>query len=107
MFKFCEDKYKELVQIWDIDNMKDFNQKKQITSCLRRIIPMGVATGGVWTMNMRALRHIIALRTSSHAEEEIAYVFSKIAQIMCSSEPRIFGDFVEFNGCWVPKNVKV
>lgn len=108
VFQFCENKYKELVKMWDIDDMKDFHQKKQITSCLRRIIPMGVATGGVWTMNLRALRHIIALRTSEAAEEEIALVFSKVAKIMCQHEPRIFGDFEQTaEGCWVPKNPKV
>lgn len=108
VFQMVERRYKELVKLWDIDNMKDFHQKKQITSCLRRIIPMGVATGGVWTMNLRALRHIIALRTSAGAEEEIALVFSKIAKIMCTHEPRIFGDFEQTpEGCWVPKNAKV
>lgn len=89
-----EENYKELLDIWDMDATdKNFHYKKQVTSCLRRIIGMGVATGGVWTGNVRALRHVIALRTSPAAEEEILCVFSKIAKSIRDIEPMLFGDF--------------
>ena len=73
------------------------------------IIGMGVATGGTWTMNTRALRHILALRSSPHAEEEIAYVMSLIGKHIVDNEPALFGDFTrdEATGAWVPRNVKV
>jgi thymidylate synthase (FAD) len=94
--------------LWDIDGMKEFKGKKQITSCLRRIIPMGVATGGVWTMNMRAMRHIIEVRTSAHAEEEIFLAFGLIAKEMQKLEPRLFSDFTQSpEGWWIPKYHKV
>lgn len=48
-----------------------FAQKKAITSAARRILPIGLNTGGVWTFNLRALIHILQLRSSAHAEEEI------------------------------------
>jgi thymidylate synthase (FAD) len=109
VFTYIEDKYKYLVnEVWDMDNIKDFHVKKIITSCLRRIIPMGVATGGIWTFNLRALRHVLALRTDPAAEEEITYVFSLIGKIMIESCSKIFGDFILTNdGCWVPKYKKV
>lgn len=106
-FQNAESTYKELVQLWDLDNEKNFDVKKKITSCLRRIIPMGVATGGVWTMNIRALRHIIALRTSEHAEEEIAYIMGMIAKDICEREPSLFCDFEQLSGVWIPRYQKV
>jgi thymidylate synthase (FAD) len=105
-----EKNYQELQDIW-ADELKPeavFKDKKHITSMMRRIIPMGVATGGVWTMNLRALRHIIALRASEAAEEEILLVFSRIAKMMVESEPMLCGDFAQDeNGFWAPKYRKV
>lgn len=109
VFTFVQERYAELLKIWDMDETdKNFDYKKKVTSCLRRIIPMGVATGGVWTGNIRALRHVIAMRTSSAAEEEIALVFSEIAAWLSRMHPNLFGDFVETpEGYWVPKYPKV
>lgn len=105
-FRQAEEAYKRLCFLWDI-NEGNFQKKKHLTSMFRRIIPMGVSTGGVWTMNMRALRHIITLRTHPAAEEEIVHVIGLIAKTMCESEPALFGDFVNINGQWMPKNLKV
>ena len=105
-----ENCYKELQCVWEdeLHPSSKFKQKKAITSMMRRIIPMGVATGGVWTMNIRAVRHIMALRASEAAEEEICYVFSRIAKIMVGAEPMLLGDFTEDeNGFWRPKYAKV
>ena len=106
-FQQDESSYLELCEIWGIEDMKDFSQKKILTSMFRRVIGMGVATGGVWTFNLRALRHIIALRTTPHAEEEISYVVSMIAKDLVSREPRIMCDFEETEAGWVPKYHKV
>ena len=97
----------DLCNIWKIEEMTDFTKKKQLTSMFRRIIGMGVSTGGVWTINARALRHILALRGSVHAEEEIFHVFSRIADIMIADEPLLFGDFVRNEEGWVAKYPKV
>lgn len=102
--------YAEGQEIWKEELAPDskFHGKKQVTSMLRRIIPMGVATGGVWTMNLRAVRHIIALRASEAAEEEIAHVFGKIAKFIVEQEPMLMGDFTQDeNGFWTPKYKKV
>lgn len=110
IFTDIEQAYKELCNLWQMDESdKNFKYKKKITSCLRRIIPMGIATGGVWTGNLRALRHVIALRTEPAAEEEIFYVFCQIAKIMLEKENLIFKDFEEdeLTGSFVPKYPKV
>lgn len=99
--------YNELVSLWRLDEM-GFGEKKKLTSCFRRIIGMGVATGGVWTGNIRALRHVITMRASEGAEEEIAYVFSRIARMMLEGEGMLFGDFQEDDqGNWHPRYIKV
>jgi thymidylate synthase (FAD) len=108
VFKHVESRYGQLLDIWDMDSGdKDFTYKKHVTSCLRRIVPMGVATGGVWTGNVRALRHVLAMRASPAAEEEILHVFSRIAEMMVESQPLLFGDFSKVNGYWSPKYPKV
>lgn len=108
-FQGMENNYKNLCNLWDIENMKAFNVKKKLTSMFRRLIGMGVATGGTWTFNARALRHILALRTSPHAEEEISMVMSKIGKYIVENEPALFGDFTqdEATGAWVPQNAKI
>lgn len=101
--------YLDLCRIWKIGEMKDFDQKKRLTSLFRRIIGMGVSTGGVWTLNARAARHIMAMRGSKHAEEEIYDVFGKIIiPRMMKDEPLLFGDFVQDEeGSWIPKHAKI
>jgi len=107
-FKHQEECYGELLKVWDMESTdKNFSYKKKVTSCLRRIVGMGVATGGVWTGNIRALRHVMTMRAAEAAEEEICHVFSRIAKKMRDTEPLLFGDFIEENGFWRPKYVKV
>jgi thymidylate synthase (FAD) len=107
-FRQMEENYKELEDIWNLDALKAFKEKKKITSMMRRIIGMGVATGGVWTGNLRALRHVLAVRIDAAAEEEIAYVFSLVLKRMIEEEPTIFADFKQTeDGFWKPVYWKV
>lgn len=99
--------YSRLVDLWDMDRLP-FVIKKQITSMMRRIIPLGVCTGAVYTLNARALRHIMTMRCDPAAEEEIALVVSLIAKQMVESDPKLFGDFRRTpEGFWMPKYRKV
>lgn len=109
VFKFVEKEYTYLVEeVWDMDNLPDFKSKKQLTSALRRIIPMGVSTGGVWTGNIRALRHMFTMRCDEAAEEEIQFVALKMLGFMMESCPTIFGDFHKNEkGFWGPEFRKV
>lgn len=101
--------YRALVALWDMDETdKNFSYKKKVTSMMRRIVGLGVATGGVWSGNARALRHVLTMRCSPAAEEEILHVFSRIAKRMQEQEPLLFGDFYQDDdGFWCPKYVKV
>ena len=108
-FASQEEYYKIMEVIWDMDESDhNFSYKKKVTSMMRRIIGLGVATGGVWSGNVRALRHVMTMRCSKVAEEEILHVFSRIAKRMQEQEPLLFGDFYQDDdGFWQPKYVKV
>ncbi len=69
-----------------------FHLKKKYTSAARRVAPIGTATKIGWTVNMRALRHVIEMRTSNGAEEEIAFVFRKVAVLAKENWPNLFMD---------------
>ncbi|MGZ4302546.1 MAG: FAD-dependent thymidylate synthase [Gaiellaceae bacterium] len=84
-----------------------FHEKKEKTSFMRRLAPDGVATGIVWTANIRTLRHTIEARTDPGAEEEIRLVFGKIAGIMRAEAPALFADYEVRDGAWVPRWRKV
>lgn len=90
------------------DEGVSFHSKKMATSFMRRFIPMGVATEVTWTANIRALRHIIASRTATGAEEEIRLVFGQVAELMQSECPLLFGDFQRGDdGTWTTEYQKV
>lgn len=81
-----------LANIYKIDDTKSFALKKALTSAFRRVAPIGLSTAILWTANLRTLRHVIALRTSRHAEEEMRLVFSKVAELCKQWWPRTFSD---------------
>ena len=83
----------ELSELYNLDNEPSFDKKKKITSALRRLAPIGLATNIGWSTNMRNLRHVIEQRTAPWAEEEIRLVFSEIAKIAIERWPNIFGDY--------------
>jgi thymidylate synthase (FAD) len=85
----------------DEDDTK-MHEKKHKTSFMRRFAPEGLATGLVWTANIRTLRHTIEARTDPGAEEEIRLVFGKIAEIMLAEAPALFSDYTVTDGTWVP-----
>jgi thymidylate synthase (FAD) len=85
-----------------------FHVKKEVTSALRRLAPIGLSTDIVWTANVRTLRHVIEMRTAEGAEEELRLVFDTIARIMQAEAPGLFQDFSrQDDGCWVPEHHKV
>ena len=95
-------------QLWKTElDGTNFHVKKTLTSAFRRIIGMGIATGGVWSGNLRSFRHMIALRTDPSAEEEIVEVYRAIGADLIDSVPEIFGDFSDKDGALVPLHWKV
>jgi thymidylate synthase (FAD) len=109
MFTSQGDAMEKFAEIWqqELAPESTFKAKKVLTSAFRRCVGMGIATGGVWTLNLRALRHTIALRTDPSAEEEIVEIFKKIGGVMIKQLPEIFGDFKEKDGALVPEYWKV
>ena len=85
----------------DEDETK-MHEKKHKTSFMRRFAPEGLATGLVWTANIRTLRHTIEARTDQGAEEEIRLVFGKIGELMRAEAPALFGDYTVTDGTWLP-----
>jgi thymidylate synthase (FAD) len=90
----------------DEDGMA-FHEKKHKTSFMRRFAPDGVATGMLWTANIRTLRHTIEARTDTGAEEEIRLIFGKIAELVRAEAPALFGDYAVEDGAWMPRWRKV
>jgi hypothetical protein len=85
-----------------------FAEKKHKTSFMRRFAPDGVATGLVWTANIRTLRHTIEARTDPGAEEEIRLVFGQIGELVRAEAPALFGDYtITDDGAWIPQWRKV
>jgi thymidylate synthase (FAD) len=102
----------DFMNLFEEEMKGNFEIKKKLTSTFRRFAPEGLATGIVVTYNFRELRHIIAVRTSRHAEEEIRHVCGQMAEILIKDYPKDFGDFSKVDTLdglyeYVPKYEKV
>lgn len=88
-----EDVQKYLVEILGMnDTSRLFGDKKKLQSAMRRLMPIGLATGIIVTTNHRNWRHLIALRTAKGAEEEIRLAFSRVAEDLLWRYPAIYQD---------------
>jgi thymidylate synthase (FAD) len=106
-----ERRYRELESKFNWDEMS-FEQKKRLTSALRRILPDGIATNVIWTANHRTLRWVIEMRTDPSAEVEIRKVFDQVAEICIKDYPLLYADFTKNDlpdgtSQYVPKYSKV
>lgn len=98
-FKELEDIQRHLVNLLGMDTVKrTFGDKKKLQSAMRRLMPIGMATGIIMTTNHRNWRHLIALRTVESAEEEIRKVFGLIAKDLLSRYPALYQDMNEKDG---------
>lgn len=91
-FKKMEEWAEDLSLLFSINEMKDFSLKKTLTSAFRRLIGNGQANHIIFTANHRALRHIIEMRTSRAAEEEIRHVFAEIFRLVSTRYPAFYAD---------------
>ena len=106
---FLETTQKELAEIFGMAGIEDFTTKKQLTSMFRRVAPIGIGTTIMVSGNLRSWRHIIAMLTSPHAEEEIRLVTGQIAEICKEQYPSVFQDmtFDSASGAWTFEQPKV
>lgn len=93
--KFLEEWYREAQDLLNMDEIKDFDTKKKLTSALRRFMPNGQANEIGFGVNLRSLRHTIEMRTSAHAEWEIRFVFNQIYNLVKNKYPAMFFDVKE------------
>jgi thymidylate synthase (FAD) len=116
LVEMCEEKVrsdeaflKRLAEKLDLDGPgRSFEYKKKWTSFMRRFAPDGMATAIGFTINHRALRHVLELRTSKGAEVEIREVFDKIAFIASDQWPSLFQDFRRNDdGEWISEAKKI
>ena len=94
VFEYLEDVQLELANKLNLDNLKNFDKKKKLTSAMRRLAPIGLATTIIMTTNPRNWRHIITQRTNRHAEEEIRRVTTDIFQDLYERYPNIYQDYL-------------
>lgn len=92
-FEQLEELQRTLAEMYGIDDEKQFDVKKKLTSAFRRMAPIGLATTIGWSCNIRALRHVIELRTEPHAEEEIRLLFARVFEAVQGRYPNVFGDY--------------
>lgn len=102
-----EDAIGNIYALEGIDDQESFFEKKTITSAVRRIAPLGIATEEGWSGNVRAIRHVIEMRTDPGAEEEIRVIAGQVARIMQEQCPLLFGDYTEVDGDFQTDHRKV
>jgi thymidylate synthase (FAD) len=89
---YIEDWYNRMVKKLGLDETKHFNQKKLMTSALRRFMVNGQSNEIGVSVNLRTLRQTIQARTSEHAEWEIRYIFNQIYELVKDKYPTMFID---------------
>jgi thymidylate synthase (FAD) len=93
--EYLEKWYKKMEDRLNINNVKDFNTKKKLTSAMRRLLPNGQTNEIGVSLNLRSLRHTIEMRTSRHAEWEIRHIFNQIYTLMKKRYKAMFFDAKE------------
>jgi thymidylate synthase (FAD) len=96
------------VEASGLSEEKSFAIKKAVTSALRRCSLGGAATTIMITANARAWRHILAMRGSPAAEEEMQAIMPKAAELLKEEWPNALQDMsFDENGFVVFEHPKV
>lgn len=111
-FEHLEELQLTLAKMYELDEPgKRFAEKKEVTSAMRRLAPIGVSTNIGWSANIRTIRWLLEARTHPSAEEEIRLVFGQIGALVRERYPNLFGDFqveeVDGHPHYVPESSKV
>lgn len=77
------------LNMWVPDDSFDLSRRKKITSAIRRIAPNGQANEIGFTVNVRALRHVLMARTAAAAEWEIRAVFAQVYGLVSGRFPEM------------------
>lgn len=71
-----------------------FTARKQARGAARGLLGNALCTSMVWTANIRALRHVISMRASRHADAEIRVLANRLYEESILVCPEYFADFV-------------
>ena len=91
-FETLEKAQIEMATLLDLDNLKNFSTKKKLTSAMRRLAPIGLATSIGFSANQRAMRWAITQRTDDVAEEEMRLIFGEVFDEQVKRYPNIYQD---------------
>jgi len=98
----------ELAKTFGLDGEMKFADKKKVTSAMRRVAPIGLATTIGVSANLRALRHIVSMRTAASAEAEVRLVIGQMMEVCRERWPSVFQDFTkQDDGTWQAEFEKV
>lgn len=80
--------------------LKGTDRRKLVRQSARSVLPNACETKIFITANARALRHIVEMRGSPHADTEIRELAVQLAKLVKAESPNIFADIeiVEENG---------
>jgi thymidylate synthase (FAD) len=67
--------------------------RKQARGAARGILPSALETGLIWTVNIRALRHILEQRCQDAADAEIRLLMNKVYLLAREVCPEYFNDY--------------
>lgn len=82
----------------DTQRLSKTELRKKARSAARSVLPNATETKIFFTANGRALRHIIEMRGSRAADDEIRGFSEQILGILQKEAPNLFGDYVFVNG---------
>jgi thymidylate synthase (FAD) len=106
----CQRAYRSLYDYLfsKFDDVPDLTlRRKRAREAARSVLPNATETKIFFTANVRALRHIIGMRGSIHADIEIREVAKELAHIMMREAPMLFQDVAVEDGEVVVGNPKV
>lgn len=92
IFETAEQAQLDMADLLGLDDMP-FDKKKKVTSAMRRLAPIGLATSIGFTANIRAWRHILEMRSNRHAEVEMRMVMEQVGLKLMEDYPLLFGDY--------------
>lgn len=88
--RYDEEWYHRAVDAIGLKDMKNFGQKKKVTSALRRFAPNGQANEIAISLNLRSIRHVVMIRTSRHAEWEIRKIYEQVYFLLKDKHKTMF-----------------
>lgn len=91
VFNMLEVAQRTMADDFDLDKL-GMEEKKKLTSAMRRLAPIGLTTNILVTANHRAWRHIVGMRCTPHAEEEIFDVMMNVARQLKERFPNLYQD---------------